>query len=353
MRHERGWEQNLTGNKTEREHSREDRSPRNTPETEGSVLPRRGYLYAALAALLWAVSGSSAKFLFQEGITPFHLVQMRVTLGGGILLVWMLIRSRSLLRISMKDILYFAALGSLGLAMAQFTYFLAISKIQVASAILLQYLAPIFIVLHALMFAREKLTRLTLLSVAAAMAGCYLVVGGYNLDLLSMNREGIIAGVASAVTFAWYSVYGERGMQRYHPWTVLFYAFFFAALFWNVIHFLWSPAPAPFESFRQSYSLTQWAVMIYISTLGTIIPFGLYLEAINLIRSTRASITATLEPITAGVVSFIFLGEALEPLQILGALLVIGAIIALQLRREHDDGTPALIRNRARVTGPG
>jgi len=45
--------------------------------------------------------------------------------------------------------------------------------------------------------------------------------------------------------------------------------------------------------------------------------------------------TATLEPISAGFIAYFFLGEALEPLQILGAALVIGAIILLQLRSER------------------
>jgi len=65
---------------------------------------------------------------------------------------------------------------------------------------------------------------------------------------------------------------------------------------------------------------------MYIGILGTLVPFGLYLEGVNLIRSTRASITATLEPITAGVISFIFLNEILEPLQITGGVLVIASI---------------------------
>ena len=347
-------ERTLTGKQTQLRLAMELRPPAgDTSRTVDSVIPRRGYCYAAMAAVLWAISGSSAKFLFQEGITPYQLVQMRVTLAAALLFVWMLFRSRTLLRISPKDLLYFAALGTLGLAMVQFTYFLTISKIKVAAAILLEYLAPMFIAIHALAFARERLTRTTLVAIAAATTGCYLVVGGYNLDLLAMNKEGIISGVFSAITFAWYSVYGERGMRRYHPWTVLFHAMLFAALFWNVAHFFWGPAPPPLESLRHGYSLIQWAWIIYIATLGTIIPFGFYFEGINLIRSTRASITATLEPITAGIVSFVFLGEALEPLQILGAVMVIGAVIALQLRQEHDDHTPALIRTRAEAAESG
>jgi len=83
-----------------------------------------------------------------------------------------------------------------------------------------------------------------------------------------------------------------------------------------------------------------------VAILGTLVPFGLYFQGINLIRSTRASITATLEPISARLISLLALGETLEPLQIAGGILVIGAIILLQLRKEYDDATPELIRRQ-------
>ncbi|GLI33118.1 membrane protein [Desulforhabdus amnigena] len=314
---------------------------------QSASIPKRGYLYVALGALLWAISGSSAKFLFQQGVTPFDLAQARVTLASVLLFLWLLLHRPSLLRISYKDIAYFVVLGVAGMAMVHLTYFLAISKIKVAAAILLQYQAPVLIALYGVIVAKENLTRYTVLAILGAIAGCYLVVGAYNLDLLTLNREGVIYGLLSAMAFGGYSVYGERGMRRYDPWTVLFYALLIAAIFWNSVHPLWNAAPPPFASVLRSYSPVQWAWILYIVVLGTILPFGLYFQGINLIRSTRASITATLEPITAGVISYIFLRESLSSLQILGAILVIGAIVLLQLRQEYDDKTPALIRARS------
>jgi drug/metabolite transporter (DMT)-like permease len=229
------------------------------------------------------------------------------------------------------------------MAMVQITYFYAISKIKVAAAILLQYLAPIFIALYGVFFGGEKLTRLTFIAIAGAITGCYLVVGAYNLDLLALNRLGILGGLGAALSLAFYSVYGERGMRRYNPWTVLFYGLLFSALFWNI-------ALPPLEAFTHPSSFMQWVWVLYIAVFGTMVPFGLYFEGINLIRSTRASITATLEPITAGLVSYLFLNEVFEPLQIFGGVLVIAAVILLQLRQEYDDETPVLIRTREQVT---
>ncbi|MFC1859665.1 DMT family transporter [Thermodesulfobacteriota bacterium] len=304
-------------------------------ESNGSA--RKGYFYVILAAVLWAISGSSAKFLFNHGISPFQLVQLRITIAAVFLFLWLIIRFPSLLKIARRDILYFMIFGIVGMAAVQFTYLYAISKINVAAAILLQYLAPSLIVLHSVIFAGEKPNAMVLLSLAGATFGCYLVVGAYNLDLLKMNLAGVVSGLLSAVTFAWYSVHGEYGMRRYTPWTVLFYALLFAALVWNVIH-------SPLEAFSQKYSMVEWGWIFYIAILGTLLPFGLYLEGINLIRSTRASITAILEPITAGIVSYIFLDERMESLQIVGGVLVIAAIIVLQINQEQDDKAPGILR---------
>ena len=309
--------------------------------TSASTIKTRymGYLYAALAAFFWAISGTAAKYLFNSGITTFQLMQLRLTITVLSLLVWLLIRNPALLKIKKKDILYFTVIGSVGMAACQFTYLFAISKIHVAAAILLQYTAPSFIALHAVLFAKDRLKPTTVVALVGATSGCYLVVGAYNLEMLSMNIVGIISGLLSGVTFAWYSIHGEYGMRRYDPWTVIFYAMLFAAIIWNVLH-------PPFEAFMHPYSAVEWGWILYIGIMGTLVPFGFYLEGVNLIRSTRASITATLEPITAGVIAYIFLKEVMEPLQLTGGVMVIGSIILLQLKQEFDEKAPALIRSR-------
>lgn len=303
--------------------------------------PGWGYLYVILAAIFWAVSGSASKYLFNSGITPFQVVQLRITIAVGVLFVFFYLKKPALLRIHRQDIFYFVMLGIFGMGAIQFTYLYAISKINVAAAILLQDMCPIFIALYSLIFLRELPSLTTGLAIVTATAGCYLVVGAYNLSLLNISMAGIISGICSALAFACYSMLGEYGMRRYGPWTVLFYAMLFGAVAWNLIQ-------PPFEAFFQPYPPVAWAWILYIAILGTLLPFGLYLEGVNLIRATRASITAILEPITAGLLSYIFLNEVMEGLQMAGGLLVIGAIVILQLKQEYDDQSPAMIRAKSR-----
>jgi len=299
----------------------------------------KGYLCVMAAALMWASCGTAGKALFEGGMTPFELVQIRITLAALLLGITLLVAAASHLRIRLRDLGYFVLLGSVGMALVQGTYFYTISKIQVAAAILIQYLSPFFVAFYSICFWKERLTLPKLVAVLLSFGGCYLVVGGYNLDLLYMNRVGILVGVLSSVLFAGYSLLGERGMHRYGPWTVLFYALLFATFSWHVLH-------PPFHYLVAGFTRAQWGWILYISVIGTILPFGLYFVGVNYIRSTRASITATLEPISAGFMAFFLLGETLEAMQILGGTLVIAAVVLLQLRQERDEMTPALIRGR-------
>ena len=288
-----------------------------------------GYLYVILAAILFAVSGTAAKFLFNRGITSYQMIQLRVTLAFCGLLLWLVIRNRSLLKVDLKDIFYFMLLGTLGIGAAQFFYLFAISKINVAAAILLHYTGPVFVAVYAGIFLHQKLGRNSLVAISGTLVGCFLMVGAYNLDLLALNRMGIIGGILAAVAFAAYSVLSEYGMRKYNPWTVLLYGLFFAALIWNMLH-------PPLKGILQPYEPLEWFWILFIATGGTIIPFGLYFEGIHRIRATHASITATLEPISAGIIAAVFLGETMAPLQILGGLLVIASIILLQTKSNPE-----------------
>jgi len=102
----------------------------------------------------------------------------------------------------------------------------------------------------------------------------------------------------------------------------------------------------PFRYLWAGYTFIEWVWLIYISVMGTLIPFGLFFVGVNHIRSTRATITATLEPISAGFIAYLFLGESLAPPQILGGILVVGAIVLLQFRQEQDEMAPVLVRAR-------
>jgi drug/metabolite transporter (DMT)-like permease len=291
------------------------------------------YLLIIGAAILWASAGTTSKYLFNAGMSPYILAQYRVSFSSLLIFGYLLLFSRGTLKINLRDLWYLVVLGAVGMVGVQVTYLFAISKIKVAIAILLQYLTPFFVATYSWLFLRERMDRWKVLSILLAFAGCALVVEAYKVSFFSLNIEGVIAGLLSAVFFSFYSLLGERVMRRYSPWTVLFYALVFAAVLLNI--------SMPIENIILWKAELRWCLsVVYIIVCGTVIPFGLYYMGIEYLRSTRASIVATLEPISAGFLSFIFLEELLTGWQIFGGFLVIAAIGIIQSRREIDLEAP-------------
>lgn len=291
---------------------------------------RIGYLYVAAAAILFGFSGAASKFLFNTGMSPFELIQLRTTIAFVSLLIYLVLKNRALLRIDSRDLFYFIILGMLGLACAQFFTLFAISKINTAVALLLHYTGPVFVALYAAIVMKRKLGFGAVLSIFGTLAGCFLVVEAYNFNLLTLNKAGVLGGLIAALSFATYSILSEYGMRVYSPWTVLFYGLLFAALIWNIIL-------PPLSAMVYPYTLVEWWWIFFIGVGGTTLPFGFYFEGIKRINATHASITATLEPVTAAVMAMLFLDESLGLLQIAGGILVIVSIVFLQLKRgmEH------------------
>ena len=288
---------------------------------------RSGYLYILIGATLWGISSVVAKSLFVIGLPPAELVQIRLTLATLTLLFTLVILDRKRMIISLKDLPYFIILGVLGVAGVQFTYYYAISKIHVGPAVLIQYLSPIWIALYAFIFQKDPPTTRKIAALFLALLGCYFTVGGYRLDLFRLNRIGILSGLISSLFFSFYALYGEKGLKKYDPWTLILYGFGFgAALYWILI--------SPMKVIAGGYSFKIWAAFLYIAIFSTLIPFGFYLKGIERVRATRASITATWEPVVAGITAYFVLGEVLSPLQVVGGFGVIGAIALLQMAKE-------------------
>jgi len=294
-----------------------------------------GYLYILIGTTLWGVSSVVAKSLFNIGLPPAELVLVRLTLATLSLLIVLLFLDRKRIVISLKDLPYFFILGFVGVAGMQFTYYYTISKINVGPAVLLQYLQPVWVAIYAFLFQKEPLTKGKAASLLLAILGCYLVAGGYEFDLLRLNKIGILSGLVASLFFTFYTLYGEKGLKKYDSWTLILYGFGFGAiLYWILL--------SPLRFITAGYSLKMWLAFIYIAIFATLLPFGFYFKGIERVRATRASITATWEPVVAGMTAYLVLGEVLYPLQVLGGIGVIAAIVLLQIGIEKKAPPPPL-----------
>ena len=301
--------------------------------------PLRGYLLALLAALCWATGGLTAKWLFTTPSTataswpvvPLGITIEPTTLSGAralcafVLLAVVLAVGRPRdLRISLKDVPFLAVFGVFGLALVHYTYFKTISLTNVATAILLEYLAPVIVLLIGVAFMKHKFTWWLPLGVALSIGGSALVVGAIGGDGLVVSPEGIGWGLLSAVFFAAYSLMGTVAATRFSPYTALVWGLGFASLFWLVVL---KPAVV-LSAFADPKAAM---AIVFIAVVSTIVPFSAFLIALHHIAPTNATVTSTVEPVIAGVGAYLLFGESLSAIQILGGAMVVAAIAVVQL----------------------
>jgi drug/metabolite transporter (DMT)-like permease len=287
----------------------------------------RGYFFIIGATTFWGISATAAKFLFSQHLNTLVLVQMRMSFSCIILLVVFGIFRRDLLRVDMKAIGRFALMGIIGGAGSNFTYYFTIEQTNVATAILLQYLAPILVLLFSALSREEEIGIVKISACIVSLAGCFLAVAGKDFAMLNTVRIGLLSGLGSAFCWAFANIWLRHLVKKYNIWTCLVFSFFFASIFWLFFN-------PPWVIFATGYSMKTWEVFLGFALISVLIPHSFYFIGIRHLTASRAIITATFEPVVAIVSAFALLQEALSLIQIIGAALVILAIGILQIRQE-------------------
>jgi drug/metabolite transporter (DMT)-like permease len=296
-----------------------------SPPPERARNPRLGYGLAALAAALWALNGSLARFLLDDGVGAMRLAQLRSLLSWAILVACLALLRPQLLRIHREDVPRLAFLGIAGLALVHATYFVAIDHLQIGVALVIQYLGPLLVLLWLRFYYGRRLRPSLWFAAALSLAGCFLVVEAW--DVGALDTVGLLAAFAAAVTFAIYLVSSERSGHTYTPFTTLAWAFGFASLFWALAQPLWDFPVGEFSSARNIL------LGLGVAVVGTLLPFILMVEALRHIPASRAAVVATLEPVLAAIIAWIVHGEVLEAVQIAGGMLVVVAVVWVQSQR--------------------
>jgi len=314
-----------------------------SPQGSGAAHPEawKGYILAALAATAWATGGITAKWLFSPldavttawpipppglQVSPTVLAGTRAWVATLVVVAYVALRHRSKLVVRVKDLPFLAAFGIGGLAGVHVAYLLAISHTNVATAILLEYLAPVLTLAVSVAVLGERFTWTLPSGVLLSVTGCALVVGAIGGDGLAVSGPGIFWGLAAAAFFAGYSLMGRYAAPRFSPWTLLCYGLGFASLFWVI--FLGGPGPM----LELMGELEAAAAVSYIAVISTVLPFGAFLAALHYIDATKTLVTSTLEPVLAAVLAYPLLGEVFDGWQLLGGGLVIAAIVVVQQR---------------------
>ncbi len=296
--------------------------------------PARGYLYIASAALCWGVGASLGRAAFTgklaglhalRPIDPLILSQSRTTFSFLVILpVLAYLRGWRSVHLPPADFRQTFLIGILGVAASNYFYYLAIQRTNVATAIIVQYTAPIWVLLYTVARRQQKPTVRRVGAVALAVTGIALVIGFIGGDGLRLNSVGLLAGLLAAFSFAFYNLGGHVVLARHDRWVVMLYTTGSASLFWLMVNPPWRVVAA-------HYSGEQWLFLVFFSLLTVLAPFSFYFAGLQHLEPTRAIVVSCLEPVFSIVIAAAALGERMRPLQVAGIVFVLAAIIVVQL----------------------
>ncbi|WP_026370255.1 DMT family transporter [Kallotenue papyrolyticum] len=286
----------------------------------------RGSLLVLTAACLWATLGLFYRTLAEDyGLSRGVIVAYRAGIAALTLLVVLALTRRDLLIVRRRDWPYFLSFGSLGVAAFFLVYIRATTTGPLAVAAVLMYTAPVWIMLWAALRQGEPLTRRKVVALALALSGCALVANLFDRANLNVNGLALLYGVLSGIAYAAYSLWSAAGTQRgYAVWTVVVYALGIGAL----VLFATQPLQESLKPLRQPGA---WPWLLGVALGPSLLAQTCFTYGLTSIRTSTASILATIEPVVAAVLGWLVVEppEPLSAVQIAGGALVLAAVIVL------------------------
>ncbi|MBI4859529.1 MAG: EamA family transporter [Candidatus Riflebacteria bacterium] len=284
----------------------------------------KGHLLAALAALQWSTIGIFGKALIARDLAPLTVVTLRSALALVTLILWMVVTGGRWFTIRRHDLGFFAIFGLLGMAAPCFLFFAAVERIGVAIASVVLYCYPAIVTLLAAAVFKERVTAWKLVALGLVLSGVTLLSGVCHPASSRVDLPGVGLALLAALFAAAFSIFSKAALRTYAPMTVLSCSLGFGTFFLLAAHLalLGVPPLAP--------SSTVFGLLVALAWIPTLGANLAYIRALTYVEASRASITASLEPLVATLLAYLVFGELLTPLQGVGMSLVLLGVLVVQ-----------------------
>jgi len=277
----------------------------------------RGYAFIVAAAVLWGMIGPFSRLAFREGISPMEVAFWRA------LLAWVLFGGHAIIRhevrLRRKDVPYILIFGVCGVSMFYFAYQMAVKQGGAALASVLLYTAPVWVIVLSRIFLKETITSnkitamvLTLIGISAISMGKNAGHGGSPVSV-----SAILFGLSSGFCYSLYYIFGKHFSGRYSSYNLFLYVLPVGAL-----------GLLPWVTFTPK-SQTAWLAIVSLVIISTYGANSCYYLGLKYLDAGRASITATLEPVVAAVVSYFWWGEVFTLQSYMGSAVILSAVVLM------------------------
>ncbi|WP_441245965.1 EamA family transporter [Kitasatospora sp. McL0602] len=303
-----------------------------------------GLPLALVSALAFGGSGTAAKPLIEAGLSPLHVVWLRVT-GAAVVLLPLAWKHRAAVRQRPGLLIGF---GLLAVAGVQACYFAAISRIPVGVALLIEYFGPLLLLGYVKFVQRKPVTRAAAVGAAVAVTGLACVVEIWNG--LSFDALGVLFGLGAACCQVGYFVLADAGRQGdrpVDPMAVSAYGLLTGAVLLTVVTRPWEADWSLLggQVIMNGYSLPALIPAAWMVLVATVLAYLTGVISVQYLSPPVAAVVANLEAVVATVSAWVLLGEHLGTPQLIGGLFVLVGAFAAQTSRltRPDEPIPELV----------
>lgn len=300
----------------------------------------QGFFLAVISAVILSFTSIIIHFVSRDYQVPALIIAFwRNFFVVSCALPAMMIIKAQLLIIKKKDLLFLFLFGA-ALSIFNILWTLAVTLMGASIATVLVYSSGAFTAILGYFFLNETLGWRKITAVTLCLMGCLFVSGATDTGAWQANTLGILTGLFSGLLYAVYSLMGRHATHRgLNPWTTLFYSFLFAAVILLAINLLpieFIPATSqkPVDMVILGTQWRGWMLLVTLAAGPTLVGFGLYNISLGLLESSTANLILTLEPVFTGITAYFLLHERLSYIELIGAGLILLALVLLRLRRK-------------------
>ncbi|AII15468.1 hypothetical membrane protein, putative permease (EamA domain), type 3 [Campylobacter iguaniorum] len=263
-----------------------------------------GVAITLLGGILWGFSGACGQYLFtQKGVSADWLVPYRLLLSGIILLLVYIFKNPKILFLPLKNprnlptILLYSLIG---LMLTQYSYFYSIELSNAAVATVIQYTAPVFILIVACLLEKRLPYIKELIALFLAIVGVFFLATHGEFGTLVISKTALLFCLISALSIVVYNFAPKRLNKEFPISLVLGWGLVIGGVVLSLYMRVWSlEGVSDFGGY-----LALGGIIVF----GTILAFSFYMTGVGVIGPTRASLIAAIEPASAGFFSYFWLG---------------------------------------------
>lgn len=286
------------------------------------------YILVLIAGVSWGLIGVFTKAIDRLGFTEMQMLFIKGVLATAVLFIITFVKDKKQLKLQdWKHLRYFVGTGIISFTFFSWAYMKAVNLTSLGVAAVLLYTAPTFVMLFSILLFGEKMTKTKGIVLLMTFVGCVLVTGLLEGGA-AFTWQGIAIGLASGIGYALYSIFGTYAIRAgYGSLTISFYTFLMATI---TMIFLVEPVAVV----TQITEMGQWPLAVSFALLTTVVPYLSYTKGLSGLPASKASVTATIEPVVAAVLGIVVFHESVSMLKLTGIVLVLSSVAVMSRQKQ-------------------